>query len=104
MTFFATQGIVATRMTAEGWADERPVADNTTEEGRAQNRRVEINIAANDQLRQQDAQAAQGGQPQASAQGVDAMKRGALEGAGRRLVHDGDGAGHDGARDVRREI
>jgi len=48
-----------TRLTAEGWADERPVADNSTEEGRAQNRRVEINIAANEQLRQQDAQAGQ---------------------------------------------
>lgn len=72
VAFFGTQGIVAARMTAEGWADERPVADNTTDEGRAQNRRVEINIAANEQLRQQDAQAAQaqGGQPQAAAQGA----------------------------------
>ena len=65
VAFFDTQGIVVARMTAEGWADDRPVADNATEEGRAQNRRVEINIAANEHLRQQDAQAsqAQGGAP-----------------------------------------
>jgi outer membrane protein OmpA-like peptidoglycan-associated protein len=59
VVFFDVQGIVGARMTAEGWADDRPVADNATEEGRAQNRRVEINIAANEHLRQQDAQAAQ---------------------------------------------
>jgi outer membrane protein OmpA-like peptidoglycan-associated protein len=65
VAFFESRGIAAARLTGEGWADERPVADNATEDGRAQNRRVEINIAANEQLRQQDAQAAQAqaGQP-----------------------------------------
>jgi OmpA-OmpF porin, OOP family len=35
-------GVNASNLSAEGWGQERPVADNRTEEGRAKNRRVEI--------------------------------------------------------------
>ena len=49
-------GVAGTRMTGRGYADDRPVADNKTEDGRKQNRRVEVQIEANQQLKQQSAQ------------------------------------------------
>lgn len=41
---FEEQGIIPARLTASGLADQRPVASNDTEEGRARNRRVSIRI------------------------------------------------------------
>ncbi len=38
----AAEGIAPNRMEAVGWGQEKPVADNRTEEGRAKNRRVEL--------------------------------------------------------------
>ena len=43
-------GIASDRMTAEGLAYDFPVASNDTEEGRAQNRRVEVYISANEEM------------------------------------------------------
>jgi len=40
--FLATHGLAPVRLEAVGHADTRPVGDNTTEEGRRRNRRVEI--------------------------------------------------------------
>jgi chemotaxis protein MotB len=41
---FIESGVNGTRLTAAGYADQRPVTDNTNEEGRARNRRVGILI------------------------------------------------------------
>ncbi len=46
-SFLNNNGVATTRMTTEGKAFDEPVADNTTAEGRAKNRRVEIYITAN---------------------------------------------------------
>ena len=40
--YFIDHGIDPTRLSAEGYAEYHPIADNTTPEGRARNRRVEI--------------------------------------------------------------
>ena len=47
------KGISGGRLTTEGKAYDEPVADNSTAEGRALNRRVEIYITANEQMIQQ---------------------------------------------------
>ena len=44
------KGIDASRIIAEGHSFNDPVADNSTAEGRAQNRRVEIYISANENM------------------------------------------------------
>ncbi|WP_287812486.1 OmpA family protein, partial [Pseudomonas sp.] len=42
--FLISQGIPAGKVTSEGDGERKPVADNSTDEGRAQNRRVELHI------------------------------------------------------------
>ena len=49
------EGIDANRMTTRGYGSTRPTASNDTEEGRAQNRRIEF--------RRTDSGAAEEGQP-----------------------------------------
>lgn len=40
--WLAGKGIAVARLTTKGWGDTKPVADNRTDDGRAQNRRVEL--------------------------------------------------------------
>jgi outer membrane protein OmpA-like peptidoglycan-associated protein len=44
-------GVAGKRLTTEGYGPDQPVADNTTDYGRQQNRRVEVAIFANDKLK-----------------------------------------------------
>jgi outer membrane protein OmpA-like peptidoglycan-associated protein len=65
VTYLSGQGVAANRLTAVGYADEKPVADNSTVDGKQKNRRVEIQIAANEKLKQEAAaQQQQGGAAQ----------------------------------------
>ena len=43
-TYLIKQGVPAERLTAHGYGPDKPIADNKTKAGRAQNRRVEFNI------------------------------------------------------------
>lgn len=51
---FASAGVSGDRMVAIGYADNRPVEDNATPEGRARNRRVTVMILAENQGNIQD--------------------------------------------------
>ncbi len=51
--FLIEKGVSGSRLVTEGKAYDEPVADNSTAEGRAQNRRVEIFITANETMIQQ---------------------------------------------------
>ncbi len=42
--YLASHGIKASRLSTIGYGETRPVADNSTRDGRAQNRRVELNV------------------------------------------------------------
>jgi len=48
--YLTDAGVPASRLTSQGLAYDYPVASNDTEAGRAQNRRVEIYITANEQM------------------------------------------------------
>jgi outer membrane protein OmpA-like peptidoglycan-associated protein len=57
--FLVQQGVGGARLTTQGKGETEPVASNSTLDGRAQNRRVEIVIVANDEMKQQAAQGQQ---------------------------------------------
>ena len=46
-------GVEGSRLQAKGYSYDQPIADNSTAEGRAQNRRVEVIIVANEELKKQ---------------------------------------------------
>lgn len=60
-TYLANQAIAAERLAIIGFGEEQPKYSNETAEGRAQNRRVEFAITANEKMRQEaEEQAAEG--------------------------------------------
>jgi len=50
-TYLTTQNVNAARFTTEGYGESQPVTTNDTAVGRAQNRRVEVAIWANEKLK-----------------------------------------------------
>jgi outer membrane protein OmpA-like peptidoglycan-associated protein len=42
VAWLTSHGIDASRLSAKGWGSSKPVEDNTTEDGRAKNRGVEL--------------------------------------------------------------
>jgi len=58
--YLVLQGVGSARVTTRGLGESEPVANNTSEEGRAQNRRVEVAIYASEAL-QREARARAGG-------------------------------------------
>lgn len=55
-SFLMADNVSGSRLTTMGKGPSEPIADNSTAAGRAQNRRVEIVIVANDQMKKQAAQ------------------------------------------------
>jgi outer membrane protein OmpA-like peptidoglycan-associated protein len=51
--YLKSQGIAANRFTIKGFGEMAPRYDNSTDEGRAQNRRVEFLITANEKMKAQ---------------------------------------------------
>lgn len=47
VTYLTSKGIAASRLTAKGYGASKPVASNSTEDGRQQNRRTEFEIKGN---------------------------------------------------------
>lgn len=58
-SYLITSGVAGSRLSTQGKGETEPIADNRTADGRSQNRRVEIVIVANDQMKQQASQSAQ---------------------------------------------
>lgn len=55
-SYLVSAGVERARLVAQGLGESNATASNATHEGRAKNRRVEIHIEANEQLKQADAE------------------------------------------------
>jgi outer membrane protein OmpA-like peptidoglycan-associated protein len=42
MTYLIEKGVTAEQLVAKGYGESNPIADNSSEEGKAQNRRTEM--------------------------------------------------------------
>lgn len=49
--FLISQGVDRNRITATGYGESQPIADNSTSTGKTQNRRVEVAIFANEKMK-----------------------------------------------------
>ncbi len=46
LDFVTSEGIASARLTSKGYGETKPIADNTTEQGKAKNRRTEVTVVA----------------------------------------------------------
>jgi outer membrane protein OmpA-like peptidoglycan-associated protein len=67
--YLVSQGVSAGNMTATGYGMSNPIADNATNAGRAQNRRVQL-VVSGSAIGVQESQPSPANQPQAAPQGV----------------------------------
>jgi outer membrane protein OmpA-like peptidoglycan-associated protein len=51
-SYLRTRGVLPSRLTTKGYGETAPVADNGTDDGRAQNRRVTFLITANEKMKE----------------------------------------------------
>ncbi len=58
--YLVSQGVDASRFTTKWYGENQPVGDNATTEGKARNRRVELGIIANDELKEEAMQKTKG--------------------------------------------
>jgi outer membrane protein OmpA-like peptidoglycan-associated protein len=49
--YLISQGINVSRLNAVGYGEEQPISDNSTDQGRKENRRVEVAIYANEKMK-----------------------------------------------------
>jgi outer membrane protein OmpA-like peptidoglycan-associated protein len=47
VAYITSKGIAHARLTFKGFGASKPIADNATDEGRAQNRRTELQVTGN---------------------------------------------------------
>lgn len=58
--YLVSQGIAKSRLTTKWYGENQPIADNTTKEGKAKNRRVELAIVASEALKKEAKQQVKG--------------------------------------------
>ncbi|MEZ4287682.1 MAG: OmpA family protein [Polyangiales bacterium] len=56
--YLVAQGVASNRMASEGYGEANPVADNSTADGKQKNRRVEVKIVPNEELKHESEEAA----------------------------------------------
>jgi outer membrane protein OmpA-like peptidoglycan-associated protein len=44
VVYLTSKGLAADRLTARGYGETQPIADNSTPQGRAKNRRIEFKV------------------------------------------------------------
>lgn len=60
--YLVSKGVNENQLTAKGYGESQPIADNKTEEGRAKNRRVELKLVKDDVIKTEKQKAQSAGE------------------------------------------